>query len=376
MPHAYTGRLSAVLAAAVLVLTTGGAEAQDWKKEWDKLVEGAKKEGVVFVYGPPGPFQREAVVTGWEKAFPGIKIEYTAARGTQILPKVVRERESGVFNWDIGLSSTDPTVYMLTPMNALAPLREAVIDPDVLDDSKWHGGFNEGFVDKADKFLYSPIGFANQTLGYANRDCVSTQAFNKADDLLKPEFKGKISTFDPLAPGIGSRNLWRLSVDKGMDFLKTLFTQQGITVSKDYRQMTDWLISCRFPVALGIPEDPMQQMRKQGLLKNAEDMTGTAYFGDHGNGWTGGNENIGIFNNAPHPNAAKLFVNWYLSRDGQAIYAKLHGTNSRRKDVPPGDPNPNSRLDPNLKYVAWGDEASIDELKKMQDEIEKWGVVK
>jgi len=374
MPHAFSRRLSTLLAAAILALSAASAEAQDWKKQWDELVAAAKKEGVLFIYGPPGPFQREAVVTGFEKAFPGIKVEYTAARGTQILPKVVRERESGVFNWDIGLSSTDPTVYMLPQINALAPLRDFIIDPDVLDDSKWHGGFDEGFVDKADKYFYSPIGFAGQTLGYVNRDCVKKDALNKVEDLLKPEFKGKISTFDPLAPGIGSRNLWRLTVHKGMDFLKTMFVQQAITVSTNYRQMTEWLVSCRFPIALGVPEDPMQQMWKQGLLKNTEELTGPAYFGDHGNGWTGGNENIGIFNNPPHPNAAKLFVNWYLSRDGQALYTKLHGTVSRRKDVPSGDPNPNNVLKPDVKYVAWGDEASIDELKKMQAEIEKWGV--
>jgi iron(III) transport system substrate-binding protein len=194
-------------AAVTFVGVSTVASAQDWKKEWDRTLAAAKKEGVVFVYGPPGPFQREAVVTGWEKAFPDIKIEYTAARGTQILPRVVRERQSGIYSWDIGLSSTDPTVYMLPPINALAPLREALIDPDVFDDSKWHGGFDEGFVDKADKFFYSPIGFANQTLGYVNRDCVSKEAINKADDLLKPEFKGKITSFDPLLPGIGSRNL-------------------------------------------------------------------------------------------------------------------------------------------------------------------------
>ena len=365
------------LAGAVLAISSWTtAEAQDWKKEWARVLEEAKKEGVVIVYGPPGPFQREAIVTGWEKAFPDIKIEYTAARGSQILPKVVRERESKVYNWDIGLSSTDPTVYMLPPINALAPLREALIDPDVFDDSKWHGGFDEGFVDKAKKYFYSPIGFAGQSLGYINRDCLSKEAFNKANDLLKPEFKGKIVTFDPLLPGIGSRNLWRLSVDKGVGFLKTVFTQQDITVSRNYRQMTDWLGSCRFPVALGIPEDPIQQMQKQGLLKNVEEMTGPAYFGNHGDGWTGGNENIGIFNNPPHPNAAKLFVNWYLSREGQQIYAKLHGTNSRRKDVPHGNPSPAEALKADVKYVAWGDEASIDQLKKMQAEIKSWGVVK
>jgi ABC-type Fe3+ transport system substrate-binding protein len=107
-----------------------------------------------------------------------------------------------------------------------------------------------------------------------------------------------------------------------------------------------------------------------------EPLYGTAYFGDHGNGWAGGNENIGIYNNAPHPNAAKLFVNWYLSRDGQQLYATLNTNNSRRLDTTPADPNPNNALKPGAKYTAWGDEASIVELRKMQETIQTWGVVK
>jgi iron(III) transport system substrate-binding protein len=376
MRTTYRFLLSGLIAAVLLTLPTFGAGAQEWKKEWDKVLAAAKKEGVVFVYGPPGPFQREAVVTGWEKAFPDIKIEYTAARGTQILPKVIRERESGVYNWDAGLSSTDPTVYMLPPIKALAPLREALIDPDIFADSKWHGGFNEGFVDKDKKYFYSPMGLAGMNLGHVNRDCVKKEAFSKADDFMKPEFKGKIVTFDPLRPGSGSRSLWRLTVDKGTDWLKKMFIEQEVTISTDYRQMTEWLVSCRKPIALGIPDDPISQMQKQGIGKNIEELTGPAYFGNHGNGWAGGNENVGIFNNPPHPNAAKLFVNWYLSRDGQATYAKLNKGNSRRKDVAPGDPNPANALKPDVKYVAWGDEASINQLKKMQAEIEKWGVVK
>src|SRR5262249_28113566 len=152
---------------------------------------------------------------------------------------------------------------------------------------------------------YSPIGSAGMSLGFVNRDCLPRDQFNKADDLMKPEMKGKIATFDPLTPGTGSRTLWRLSVDKGAPWLKNIFEKQNITVSKDYRQMTEWLVSCRKPVVLGVPFDPMQQMWKQGLAKNTEEMGGPAYFGNHGDGWAGANENIGIFNNPPHPNAAK-----------------------------------------------------------------------
>jgi len=368
-------RLGIVLGALVL-LAAGAAVAQEpWRQEWTKTLDAARKEGVVAVSGPPGPSEREAVVTGWQKAFPDIRIEYTGARGTQILSKVVRERESGLYNWDIVIASTDPTVFMLPPINALAPLRDALIDPAVSDDKEWVGGFDQGFVDAARKFFYSATGSAGMSLGYVNRDCVSREAFSKSDDLLKPEFKGKIASHDPLLPGSGSRSTWRLTVDKGDAWLKDLYTGQDVTFSRDYRQLTEWLVGCGKPIVIGLPSDAFLQMQKAGLGKNVEALTGPAYFGDHGLGWAGANDDIGWYNNAPHQNAAKLFINLYLSRDFQQLWASSNHTDSRRIGTKPGDPDPNTGLNPKLIYAAWGDEASIRQVKALQEKIMGWGVV-
>jgi len=46
-----------------------------------------------------------------------------------------------------------------------------------------------------------------------------------------------------------------------------------------------------------------------------------------------------LMNRAPHPNAAALFANWFLTREGQTVHASTTTTNSRRKDVAPGDPS-------------------------------------
>jgi ABC-type glycerol-3-phosphate transport system substrate-binding protein len=101
------GGASILAALAVFLLWTASAVAQTpWQQEWTKTLDAARSEGVVVVSGPPGPQQREAFVAGWKKAFPEIKIEYTAVRGTQILPNVVRERQSGLYNWDIIIAST------------------------------------------------------------------------------------------------------------------------------------------------------------------------------------------------------------------------------------------------------------------------------
>ena len=86
----------------------------------------------------------------------------------------------------------------------------------------------------------------------------------------------------------------------------------------------------------------------------------------------------GILKRAPHPNAAKLYLDFLLSSEGQAIYVKLMGWSSARSDVPgpdikeaPADVEtikPDLSLDEALKvragYVAkwkqlWGLGASL-----------------
>jgi ABC-type Fe3+ transport system substrate-binding protein len=40
-----------------------------------------------------------------------------------------------------------------------------------------------------------------------------------------------------------------------------------------------------------------------------------------------------VIKNPPHPNAAKVFINWFLSREGQEIYSRAFGHATRRLDV-------------------------------------------
>jgi ABC-type Fe3+ transport system substrate-binding protein len=55
---------------------------------------------------------------------------------------------------------------------------------------------------------------------------------------------------------------------------------------------------------------------------------------------------ITLVNRAPHQNAAKVFINWYLSRRGQLVYQESHGDrDSLRVDIPKDKvPDPQRRL--------------------------------
>ena len=58
---------------------------------------------------------------------------------------------------------------------------------------------------------------------------------------------------------------------------------------------------------------------------------------------------LGLFNYAPHPNAAKLLANWLLSQEGQATWSENVGDNSRRSDVAPSSET--DRIDPSRRYI-------------------------
>lgn len=358
-------------------MATAQALAEEtWQATWQTVLDAARKEGVVVVSGPPGVNQRQAIVAGWTKAFPDIKIEYTAARGTEIVAKVVRERSANLFNWDIILASTNPTVFSFVPIHALAPLRDALIDPRIADDKTWINGFAAGFMDGDKKYFYSPMGDVGEALGFVNRDCIAPAVLGKLADLKNPALKGKIAWLDPTRPGSSSRWTWIISLVQGEDWLKDLFEHQDITVSRDIRQITDWLVTCTKPVAVGIPNETLQQMQNEGLGQKVEELVGPAYSGDINPGGAGGNESIGWYNRAPHPNAAKIFVNWYLSHDFQQSYADIYQDNSRRVDTKPGNPNPSRAMVPGVKYFNWSDQAATLKIEALQADIAKWGLLK
>lgn len=365
--------IGSLMKLAAVALSGVGAAAQDaWKAEWDRVRAGANKEGKVIVSGPPGAFQRQVITEQWTKAFPGIKLEYTGARGTQIVAKVVRERDGGVFAWDIILAATDPTVASLVPIKALAPLREAILDPSIMEDKTWFGGFERGFLDNGKQYLYGATAVAG-TLGFVNRDCVKSEHLSKADDLKSTALKGKIVWFDPTQPGTGAQGMYMLALVHGEEWLRDMFLNHGVVYSRDYKQMTDWLVNCSKPVAIGLLNDVLEQMQEHGIGKNVVEIEGPGFFGNRNPGGVGGNAHIGWYRNAPNPNAAKMFVNWYLSRAFQQAYADVLKANSRRLDVTPRDPA--HMLKPGVDYLNTT-EATVTQVKALQDRVKSWGVPK
>jgi iron(III) transport system substrate-binding protein len=132
---------------------------------------------------------------------------------------------------------------------------------------------------------------------------------------------------DPTISGIGSNEAAKLYVQLGEDFIKRLFIDQKIMISRERRQLTDGLARGSYPISFGAEDGEVQRLRQQGLpilpLYGLQGMPASV---------TGGDQ-VGLFNRAPHPNAAKIFVNWIASKEGNEIYGQAFGMVPARNDT-------------------------------------------
>jgi len=140
-----------------------------------------------------------------------------------------------------------------------------------------------------------------------------------------------------------------------------LYKDQEVVVSQENRQTTEWLVRGRYPLGVqAVNDQVLQDFRAQGIGNNVkhlpiEDADYVAATG-----------NIAFaFNRAPHPNAAKMFVNWLLTKEGQTAWCERTQQNSRRNDVPPGDPQ--FLPTPGKKYIEMENEEMLPVIAKTNE---------
>jgi ABC-type Fe3+ transport system substrate-binding protein len=153
----------------------------------------------------------------------------------------------------------------------------------------------------------------------------------------------------------------------GPDFIKKFFGGMEITFSREFRQMTDWMAQGKFAICMGCKDT--ERAKHQGLPVDSFD---TSTWKEGGSFSTGGGS-LSLVNKAPHPNAAKVFINWFLSRKGQMALQKLSDVddppNSRRIDIPKDDVPADNRLAEGRRYLdvtrpEWQDMKPIFQLAR------------
>jgi len=343
--------ISFIITVLVFVVTFPDILAAQvtWKEQWEKTLRAADAEGQLTLYGCCYEYDR--ILEGFNKKYPKIKVTTVLAPGGQLGARVLAERRGEKYLPDVFSAGANTIHDALYKAQALEPIKPTLILPEVIDASKWYEGEHR-YIDPEKRFIFAFV--ANSQSGqvqYNRAQQVNPAEFNSFWDLLNPKWKGKMASLDPTTFGMGAAlQFFYYHPELGPAFLRKLYGEMQVTVSRDARQMTDWLASGKFPLCIRCNAgSEVGKAKEQGLPIGSLD---TESWKEGGSSSAAGGT-LGIPSRAPHPNAAKVFINWFLSREGQIALQKFgrpDAHNSRRIDIPKEDVDPYNRLEPGKKY--------------------------
>jgi iron(III) transport system substrate-binding protein len=325
--RSFAAGLACVLASAGMM---AGTQAAAQPASMAGVVKAANTEGKLAIGIPLG--QAYPKIMGvFQKAYPNIKVEAVSIHTSNFTARAQEERNNGRFLWDVFVGGPDVDLYNLGNRGAFEPTRSYILDKAILDDTKWLYGFDAGFSDSGKKYSYNFGTLLWSGAYYVNRDLIPESELKSVDDLMKnpAKFKGKIAWQDPRGSGSGVNSSAMIMEKYGEEALRNLYKSADIVVSADQRQLIEFVVRGRYPIGVGLLERELKvTFQSQGVGLNVKNIVipgvETAIPGSN---------SVVVLNRAPNPNAAKVFLNWLLSQEGQAAFAEITTENSRRLDV-------------------------------------------
>ena len=273
-----------------------------WAADADPaLVAAAQKEGQVTWYSTLIVNQIvRPMVDAFQKKYPGITVQYSRATSSDVALKIRNEARARRVQADIFDGSN--TVFLLEEANLVADYqpKSAASYPPELKDPKGH---------------WTALNLFYWTSAYNTNLASTADAPKTYEDLLDPKWKGKIAwTYDLTPggpPGFVHNILTIYGQDKGMAYLKKFAAQEPVTIPAAQRVVLDKVISGEYPLAVMILNyhatisqkqgAPVQWIKMEPLLQSMS--------------------LVSIVKDSPHPNAARLLVEFMLSDEGQQVMA-------------------------------------------------------
>jgi iron(III) transport system substrate-binding protein len=285
----------------IVLAWTGEISAQS-----KDILEGAKKEGqLVFYSGIPIP-DAQAILSALERKYPFIKTTFYRATGPALVSRIQTEQRAGTHVWDV-MNSTGFEPYALLEQGYFAKYDspERKVFPDGHKDSEgyWTTMYTTPMIVSYNTRLVSPGDLPKEYF-----------------DLLHPKWKGRLgldsSDFEWYA---NLRKIW--GPEKTQKFLEGL-RKQEIRLVQGRALLTELLSGGEVAIlANNFLQNAIEAKRKGSPVEMLafDPVISAAGL-------------VGINKLAPHPNAARLFVDFVLSKEGQELIVKTDRS-SVRKDV-------------------------------------------
>jgi len=321
--------------------------------DWERTVAAAKKEGKVVVSVPVSAELRRGIEKVFKQRF-GIEAELNVGRAAAVTGKIQQESKSGVPYFDVHMGGGESMITGLLSEGILAPLEPAMILKEIKDPSNWWGGHI--WLDNAKRYIYASQAYQVELI-WCNTDYVKPEEIRSLNDLLNPKWSGKIAYLDPRTPGAGS-SMWSFLLKlKGEEYLKKLAGQK-LFLSRDQRVLAESLARGKIALVAGLSYYSFLPFAKAGLpVKSVSTPRDEIYV-------SGGSGNVAIIKAAPHPNATKVFINWFLGPEGQETYSRAMGQATRRLDV-------DTQWTKEFGVFAAKDSLTSDQYQKLENQSEE-----
>jgi iron(III) transport system substrate-binding protein len=303
-------RIQAGIIALVLAGLSCAGQARGQSDHTAHLIEGAKNERRVVWYTSLNLTESKILFDAFQKKYPYVQPETFRATAETTLNRILTETRAGRWEFDaVGMSQ----VGTLAHYKVLAPY----VSPEA-------GAYISEFKDPAGYWT----GYSSNyyTLGYNTKLVSPNEAPRRWEDLLDPKWKGKIS-IDREEYAWYAALLEAWGKEKTHRFMEAL-ARQNVQWRKGPVLIAQLMAAGEFPIGV-VYVHRIEEMKKNGAPVEWAHTLDPIVVGING---------IALSVKPKNPFAARLFIDFLLSKDGQEII-RARGRIPARSDVEPLSPN-------------------------------------
>jgi iron(III) transport system substrate-binding protein len=290
-----------------------------------QVIEGARKEAKLVFYTSVETEFARLLTSAFEGKYPFIKTDIFRSTHDKIFARMNVERKTGTYTADT-ISVGEFETYHLQKIGFIAPYQ-----------SPYAAGYPEGFKDPAG---YWTDLYDNLIVTAYNSARVKREEFPKRyEDLLHPRWRGRM-VLDENEDRWFANMLYVMGEKQGMEFMQAL-AKQEIAIRGGRSLVTQLLGAGEYDLQIVAYWYRPHLLKKQGAPVDWVALAPSIV----------ALHPISIVNRAPHPNAARLFIDFALSDEGQRIFVQK-GRESAKPGLKPEGYPANLKLSPSRVQLA------------------------